>query len=86
MSDNRLSLPAAPANNGQWHTVYVRRVGRWFHLSMDGGEGRNVNQTFGSDKHSQFFNLRRDQIVAGARVSFDPPYFNGKGLTQSKLV
>ncbi|KAK3086712.1 hypothetical protein FSP39_022355 [Pinctada imbricata] len=85
--DHSLSLSSAPANNGQWHTVHVHRIGRWFQLKMDSGEGRYFNETFGSNKDSQFFYMKRDQIVAGARVSFDPSaYYNGKGLTQTCIT
>lgn len=82
---NVLPLSSVRANNGQWHHVTFMRTGKWFQLKMDSGEGRYYNETWGKAGASQNFNLRRDQIVAGARVVFDAdPTFDKRGLKDSK--
>jgi len=85
MLPNVLSLSAVPANNGQWHHVTFSHIGKWFQLKMDSGEGRFQNETWGGPGEGQKFSLRRDEIVAGARVIFDStPNYNGRGLSQSE--
>jgi hypothetical protein len=86
MMDNVISLSAAPAANGQWHSLSMKRIGRWFQLKMDSGEGRYYNETWGSVTDSQFFNLKRDQIVSGSMLKFVPNAdFHSKDLSKSKL-
>lgn len=83
--ENVISLSSAPAANGQWHSLSMKRIGRWFQLKMDSGEGRYYNETWGSLHDSQFFNLKRDQIVSGSLVKFRPnANFHGKDLRDSK--
>lgn len=85
MMENVISLSAAPAANGQWHSLSMKRIGRWFQLKMDSGEGRYYNETWGSLQDSQFFNLKRDQIVSGSLVKFRPnANFHSKDLRDSK--
>lgn len=85
MMENVISLSSAPAANGQWHSLSMKRIGRWFQLKMDSGEGRYYNETWGSLHESQFFNLKRDQIVSGSLVKFRPnANFHGKDLRDSK--
>ena len=87
MTENVISLSAAQAANGQWHSLSVKRIGRWFQLKMDNGEGRNYNETWGSLQDSQFFNLKRDRIVSGSMVKFRPnANFHSKDLRDSKSV
>ncbi|GFR69872.1 neural-cadherin [Elysia marginata] len=45
--EKTLDLTHAQANNGQWHTLLMKRFGREFHLKLDGGEGINYNYTLG---------------------------------------
>ncbi|XP_061162553.1 neural-cadherin-like [Saccostrea echinata] len=83
-SENIISLSEAPAANGQWHSLSVKRIGRWFQLKMDSGEGRYYNETWGSIQDSQFFDLKRDHIVSGSMVKFYPiADFHSKDLRET---
>ena len=83
--DAVLSLVDAPASNGQWHTVYMKRIGKWFQLKMDGGEGRYYNESWGPENGHQLFALKMYNIVSGAHVVFTKnPIAQGQDLTKSK--
>lgn len=54
---------------------------------MDSGEGRYFNETFGNQQDSVGFYLRKDRIVSGSRVVYDPSTrFEGRGLVDSKTI
>ena len=54
---------------------------------MDSGEGRYFNETFGNQQDSIGFYLRKDRIVSGSRVVYDPSTrFEGRGLVDSKTI
>ena len=57
-------------SDGQWHTVYVERIGQWVVLKLDSGEGRYFNETFGV--HSGHLHVRVSQrsLFAGGDVRF----------------
>jgi hypothetical protein len=87
IASNIISLSDAKANNGQWHTVKFIRSGQWIQLKMDSGEGRYFNETFGNQQDSVGFYLRKDRIVSGSRVVYDPSTrFEGRGLVDSKTI
>ena len=84
--DAVLSLVDAPASNGQWHTVSMKRIGKWFQLKMDGGEGRYYNESWGLEDGHHLFALKMYNIVSGAHVVFTKnPIAQGQDLTKSKL-
>ncbi|XP_060579771.1 LOW QUALITY PROTEIN: neural-cadherin-like [Ruditapes philippinarum] len=68
--ESSLMLAKAPASNGQWHTVYMNRIGKWFELKMDSGEGRYRNETWGPFNGRELISIRMYQIVTGAHVVF----------------
>ena len=84
---SELSLDNAPASNGQWHNLLMRRIGKWFQLKMDGGEGRYYNESWGPEGGDQLISIKMYQIVAGGHVVFSSnPIVNGQDLNKSKLL
>lgn len=85
--ESSLSLAQAPASNGQWHTIYMRRIGKWFQLKMDGGEGRYINETWGLTDGRELMSMKMYQIVTGAHVVFSKnPIPDGLDLNESKMA
>lgn len=87
-----MRLDSADASNGQWHTLEMRRIGQWFQLKMDSGEGRYYAESWGSPLGTQVFFMSMSKILLGARVVFgqkDPneakPVFDGQDLSKSEL-
>ncbi|KAL4234097.1 hypothetical protein ACF0H5_005750 [Mactra antiquata] len=82
-----LSLSKAEASNGQWHTVYLKRIGKWFELKMDGGEGRYRNETWGKPGGRESISIKLNQIVTGAHVVFTKtPYPDGLDLNETCIT
>lgn len=83
--ESTISLAKAPASNGQWHTVNMKRIGKWFELKMDSGEGRYRNETWGPTNGRELISIRMYQIVTGAHVVFTKnPIPDGLDLNNSK--
>mgnify|MGYP000486511439 CR=1 FL=1 len=83
--ESYLTLSSAPASNGQWHTVYMTRIGKYFELKMDSGEGRYRNETWGTAGARELIMINMYEIVTGAHVVFSTnPVVNGQDLNQSK--
>ncbi|KAL5017034.1 hypothetical protein ScPMuIL_006623 [Solemya velum] len=77
-----LSLDSANITDGQWHTVTVKRYDREFFLMMDTGEGRfyvdsvrteDLDGLLNFGSYDVAFDVRQDQVYAGASVSYDQP-------------
>ncbi|WAR12271.1 CADN-like protein, partial [Mya arenaria] len=82
-----LSLTEARASNGQWHTVHMRRIGRWFELKMDGGEGRYRNETWGSLGGRELIQIDMYGIVSGANVVFrTKPVVHSQDLNETCIT
>lgn len=85
--ESTISLAKAPASNGQWHTVNMKRIGKWFELKMDSGEGRYRNETWGPTNGRELISIRMYQIVTGAHVVFTKnPIPDGLDLNNSKNI
>ena len=82
-----LPLSRARASNGQWHTVFLRRIGRWFQLHMDSGEGRYRNETRGSMNGRELIQIDMYGIVTGAHVVFrNNPIVHSQDLNESEWM
>ncbi len=65
-----LSLTQITVSDGQWHVVYVERIGKMSVLKIDSCEGRFYNMSQGSlGGHLQILVARR-QMYAGGDVKF----------------
>ncbi|KAH3768209.1 hypothetical protein DPMN_169421 [Dreissena polymorpha] len=85
--ESALTLARAPASNGQWHTVSLRRIGRWFELKMDDGEGRYRNTTWGPIGGRELITIDMYGIVSGAHVVFsNNPIVDSLDLNQSEFA
>ena len=86
VGESSLTLAKAPASNGQWHTVFLKRIGSWFQLKMDGGEGRYYNESWGPASSHQLISIKMYQVTAGAHVAYNNrnPIENGQDLNKSK--
>ena len=66
----RLQLSFVNVSDGQWHTAAVDRVGQWVTLTLDTGEGRELNESLGDvDGHAELRVSQRG-LLAGADVRF----------------
>jgi len=63
-------LSFANVSDGAWHTAYVSRVGQWVELKVDGGEGRNFNESFGFSAGHREIRLSQRNVFAGGDVRF----------------
>lgn len=85
--ESSVSLAEAPASNGQWHTVYMKRIGKWFQLKMDGGEGRYQNESWGLNNGRQLMAMKMYYIVTGAHVVFSKnPIPDGLDLNETCIT
>lgn len=50
--------------------MYVKRIGQWVQLKVDGGEGRNFNESFGFLGGHREIRLSQRNIFAGGDVRF----------------
>jgi len=57
-------------SDGSWHTAYVTRIGQWVELKVDGGEGRNFNESLGIPNGHREIRLSQRNIFAGGDVRF----------------
>lgn len=64
------SLDRVSANDGQWHTVKIKRRGKFMALSMDNGEGSHYWEFQGPDSGHHLFEVRPNQIYAGAALDY----------------
>ena len=56
--------------DGQWHTVYVQRIGKAAVMKLDGGEGRHYNRTEGTLGGHLHIKVARRSFYAGGDVKF----------------
>jgi len=70
--EQRLQLSYVNVSDGQWHTAALDRVGQWVTLTLDGGEGREVNETLGRVEGHVELRVSRTGLLAGADVHFPP--------------
>lgn len=73
-----LTLSHVNVSDGEWHTVYIDRVGHWLTMRLDGGEGRNFNETVGQDAEHRTIRISQRSMIAGGDVRF--PSSNSKAL------
>ena len=65
-----MALNQVNVSDGQWHTIFVERIGKMAVLKLDSGEGRYYNMSRGSlTAHLQILVARR-QFYAGGDVKF----------------
>jgi len=71
-TEQRLQLTYVNVSDGQWHTAAVDRVGQWVTLTLDSGEGREINESLGQGHSQGHAELRMSQrgLLAGADVRF----------------
>lgn len=63
----------------------MTRIGKYFELKMDSGEGRYRNETYGAPDARELMKINMYQIVSGAHVVFSAkPEANGQDLNNSK--
>jgi len=68
--EQQVALSYANVSDGGWHTAYVNRIGQWVELKVDGGEGRNFNESFGFPGGHHEIRLSQRNIFAGGDVRF----------------
>ena len=68
--EESVSLTFANVSDGLWHTVKVHRVGKMTTLTLDGGEGRKYNETFGNPSSHQKIRISQRQFFAGGDVKY----------------
>jgi len=68
--EQQIVLSYANVSDGGWHTAYVTRVGQWVQLKVDGGEGRNFNESFGFPGGHREIRLSQRNVFAGGDVRF----------------
>jgi len=68
--EQRIVLSFVNVSDGAWHTAFVSRVGQWVELKVDGGEGRNFNESFGFPTGHREIRLSQRNIFAGGDVRF----------------
>jgi len=68
--DQQIVLSYANVSDGSWHTAHVSRIGQWVELKVDGGEGRNFNESFGFTNGHREIRLSQRNVFAGGDVRF----------------
>jgi len=68
--EQRVVLSYVNVSDGTWHTAFVNRIGQWVELKVDGGEGRNFNESFGFSSGHHEIRLSQRNIFAGGDVRF----------------
>lgn len=72
-----LTLSEVPVNDGQWHSLKVRRYGSVASLSLDGGEGRRYNETVEYESLRQLIKVRENGVFVGGYLK-TPDFRNSK--------
>ena len=68
--EQRLQLSYVNVSDGQWHTATLDRLGQWVTLTLDSGEGREVNETLGQVKGHVELPVSQTGLLAGGDVRF----------------
>ena len=67
-AEQLVSLSRVNVSDGEWHTAYVHRVGRWVTLTLDRGDGRYFNQTLGAENGHLQIRVSQRSLIAGGNV------------------
>lgn len=65
-----MTLTYVNASDGEWHSVFVKRVGQWVVLQVDSGEGRYFNESSGLVGGHVEMHIAQRGLVAGGDVRF----------------
>jgi hypothetical protein len=66
--EQNLALTYVNISDGYWHTAKVKRVGQWVTLTVDKGEGRQVNFTLGQPGGHVEIKVNRRSLFVGGDV------------------
>ncbi|XP_066938449.1 neural-cadherin-like isoform X1 [Macrobrachium rosenbergii] len=70
LEENLVRLSMVNVSDGLWHSVVVKRYGTIVILTMDGGEGRNYNET-SSQSNNELLDVNpQGGVTVGGRVQF----------------
>jgi hypothetical protein len=65
-----IMLSAVHVDDGQWHFLQLHRYGSTVLLEMDGGEGKNYNETFTFTGHQWLSIDKQEGVFAGGKPEF----------------
>ena len=68
--EQRLELSYVNVSDGQWHSAAFDRVGQWVTLTLDSGEGQQLNESLGQVRGHVELRVSQRGLLAGADVRF----------------
>lgn len=70
IEEQQISLTSVQVDDGQWHFVKVNRYGSALMMEIDGGEGKNYNETFTFEGHQWLSIDKQEGIFVGGKPEF----------------
>lgn len=70
VDERELGLTAVQVDDGQWHFIKVQRFGSAVILEIDGGEGKNYNESFQFEGHQWMTVDKQEGLYAGGKPEF----------------
>lgn len=65
-----MTLTNFNASDGEWHSVFVNRVGQWVVLRVDSGEGRYFNESSSLVGGHVEMHIAQRGLLAGGDIRF----------------
>ena len=70
IEEQQIGLTTVHVDDGQWHFVQMNRYGSAVILEIDGGEGKNYNESFTFEGHQWLSIDKQEGVYAGGKPEF----------------
>lgn len=70
IEESEITLSVVHVDDGQWHFLQLKRYGSAVILEIDGGEGKNYNETFSFTGHQWLTIDKQEGVFAGGKPEF----------------
>jgi hypothetical protein len=70
IEEYQIGLTSVQVDDGQWHFVKIQRYGSAIMMEIDGGEGKNYNESFTFQGHQWLSIDKQEGIFVGGKPEF----------------